>query len=97
MKRKSAIMQMYYMERGNFEKVPCSDEYFRLLEEFVKKDEEMRAQLSEFPHLLDLHKNATTALDFLNCEAEDNHYLEGFKFGLLMGLEAAEGADYEES
>lgn len=54
MKRKSAIMQMYYMERGNFEKVPCSDEYFRLLEEFVKKDEEMRAQLSEFPHLLDL-------------------------------------------
>ena len=54
MKRKSAIMQMYYTERGNFEKVPCSDEYFRLLEEFVKKDEEMRAQLSEFPHLLDL-------------------------------------------
>lgn len=46
---------------------------------------------------MDLYKNATTALDFLNCEAEDNHYLEGFKFGLLMGLEAAEGADYEEN
>ena len=66
MKRKSAIMQMYYTERGNFEKVPYSDEYFRLLEEFVKKDEDMRAQLAENPHVLDVYNNATTALDLLN-------------------------------
>ena len=97
MKRKSAIMQMHYCERGSYEDVPCSNEYFKLLDEYVKNDSEIRVKLSEFPNLLELYKKANDSLEILNCESEDNHYLEGFKFGLLMGLEAAEGADYEEN
>lgn len=89
MKRKSAIMQMHYHERGSYEDVPCSNEYFKLLDEYVKNDSEIRAKLSNFPDLLELYKKANDSFEILNFEDEDNHYLEGFRLGVLMGLDIA--------
>ncbi len=97
MKRKSAIMQMYYHERGGYEDIPRSNEYFKLLDEYVKNDSEIRDKLSEFPNLLELYKKANDSLEILNCESEDNHYLEGFKFGLLIGLDVATDTKNEET
>lgn len=97
MKRKSAIMQMHYCERGSYEDVPCSNEYFKLLDEYVKNDSEIRVKLSEFPNLLELYKKANDSLEILNCESEDNHYLEGFRFGVLIGLDIATDTKNEDT
>ena len=66
------------------------------MDEYLKHDDEIRSKLSEFPDLLKLYEKATDSLELLNCEAEDNYYLEGFRFGVLMGLDIAEDTKNEE-
>ena len=90
MKRKSAIMQMYYGERGNVERISCSEEYYKLLEVVIKSEEELRKELEKIPKLFELYKKTIEAIDALNDEQLDNYYLEAFRFGFLMGLDVAQ-------
>ncbi len=85
----SAIRDMYEKRRGHYESVPHGEEYDKCLEELVKCDDEMREALKENPKLLQLYKKTTDALDALSIVCEDEHYIEGFKFGVLMGLDIA--------
>lgn len=96
MRKNSAIMQMYYGERGQYDHIPYSDEARRLLDEFIKEDAQFRAHLSNFPDLLKLYEKVNDSIEALNCETEDNYYAEGFRFGFLMGLDVAENSPREE-
>ena len=60
---KSAILQMYFGERGNCEQIPQSMKYRNLLDDFLEQ---------------------------VNIESAQNHFSEGFRFGLLMGLDVAQ-------
>jgi hypothetical protein len=82
---KSAIMQMYYGERGNYELTPFSEAYRERLKTYVLNDEKFRKALP--PDLLELHKKTTASLEALHAESVENNYLEGFRFGFLMGLD----------
>ena len=87
MNKKSAILQMHHGLRGHFETITCSPTYLKLLHEVAKNDEEIREKLAEFPDLLSLYEKTNSSIDALHSEALDNYYVEGFRFGCLIGLD----------
>lgn len=87
MTKKSAIMQMFYGKRGYNELVPCGKTYRKLLRKAIEKEENMKEKLREQPELLKLYEEAIEALDALSDESSDRHYVEGFRFGVLMGMD----------
>ena len=96
MEKLSPIMQMYYGHRGNYEKIPCTKEYFKLLEKVIENDDELCEKLSAYPELLELYKKTNESIEALHCESADSHFSEGFKFGVLMGLDIAGDIDTDE-
>lgn len=89
MEKQSAIMQMYKKERGHCDRIPQSERYKKCLDEVIKRDDEMRGALEKYPKLLELYQKATEALWDLDVVYGDDHYYEGFRFGVLMGLDIA--------
>lgn len=85
----SAIKDMYEKRRGHYESVVHGEEYQKCLDKVIKCDDEMRGALKKNPKLLELYQKATRALDALSVAGEDDYYVEGFKFGVLMGLDIA--------
>ena len=57
MKQKSAIMQMFYGERGNFEFIKHSSEYFDLLSEVGDLYDKIQQKLEALPEVLELFKS----------------------------------------
>ena len=74
---KSAILQMYFGERGNCEQIPQSMKYRNLLDDFLDSERL-------------LYNAIASALEQVNIESAQNHFSEGFRFGLLMGLDVAQ-------
>ena len=89
MEKQSAIKQMYEKQRGHYESVPQSEKYRKCLDEVIKRDDEMREKLEKYPKLLELYQKASDAFWDLDVAYADDHYYEGFCFGVLMGLEIA--------
>ncbi len=89
MKHKSAIAQMYFRERGTCEDVPTSKEYFRLIDIANKIQEDFLEKLNGDEELIKLYNKNIDALMEAQCEDSDNHFFEGFRFGVLMGLDIA--------
>jgi len=86
---KSVIKQMLLGKIGNFEQIKTSPEYLRVLDKTIKCEAEFKAKLAAHCEAVKLYKKVNTALNELICETEATHYAEGFKFGLLLGLEVA--------
>lgn len=85
----SAIRDMYEMVKGHYDSVAQTEEYRKCLDEVIKYDDEMREALRDNSKLLELYKKTTGALDELHLVCADDHYIEGFRFGVLMGLDIA--------
>ena len=72
----------------SLEDIKLTSEYSRLLEIVVKDDDEMRVKLAGVPELLKLYEKVQLSFDDLHCESVEMHYVEGFRCGLLFGIEA---------
>ncbi len=90
MKQKSAIMQMFYGERGNFEFIKHSREYFDLMDEVCDLQSKLEEMIKDMPEVLALLKKYDDKVDEFECQALDDYYLEGFRFGVLMGIDISE-------
>ena len=84
MKEKTPIMQMFYRERGDCDKISHSDEYHRLFDIYLKLDEEFRKRIENDKELVTLYDKVQQAFSNLELESAENHYLEGFRFGALL-------------
>ena len=89
MRTKSAIREMYYHEGGSYEDVQMTREGEKRLEVFIKCDDEITEKLKDNPEYLKLYNECINALDAVHNESAAVHFVHGFKFGLRMGLEAA--------
>lgn len=87
MNKKSAIKEMFSGNRGTFDQVKLSNDYkeaekkmYAAVDVFLEKlNKEQRESFDKaYEHILD--KNVEYATD---------HFVEGFKFGLLIGIECA--------
>ena len=84
---KSAIYQMLYGKRGNFECMRTSEQYRKAQHKFVDKYEKFKEQLKKDPKLLAMFDEVMDAHDEENAIYSEDVYKEAFSFGLAMGQE----------
>ncbi|MBQ8373997.1 MAG: hypothetical protein IJX98_00290 [Clostridia bacterium] len=96
MKHYSAILQMYNGQRGKFEDVPLHEDYLSILDSVIKEEKNLQTKLQGNQEALDLHVKITNLLDELDIVGKEAHFREGFRFGVLMGLDIAGFFDEKE-
>lgn len=89
MEEYSAIQDMYCGRRGTSEYIKHSQRYQELLTEYIEATEELERELKKFPKLLALYEKAEELNGEMQAESVNMHYCEGFRFGVLMGLDIA--------
>lgn len=89
MKEYSAIQDMYYGRRGTSDYIENSQKYREVLTKYIEAMEELEAELKKSPNLLALYEKAEALNEEMQAESLDTHYCEGFRFGVLMGLDIA--------
>ncbi len=87
MKHKSAIMQMFYGERGSFDCIKHSREYFDINDEVLQVESKINKYFKKDPNALELFKKYDEVVTKLDCKSCDDHFLEGFRFGVLLGID----------
>ncbi|MDE6558114.1 MAG: hypothetical protein K2K39_03300 [Clostridia bacterium] len=90
MKEKSAIMQIFYGQRGSADKLKSTPEYRENLRMVNNYYEKLCEILKDMPEALALLEKFNEYSGEVNASEVDGYYLEGFKFGLLIGIEAGE-------
>ena len=85
----SVILQMFNKERGHYESVPLNEAYQEQADKLAALEEELREKLKGNPDLVALYEKVSEAFFAVASAVGDSHYVEGFKFGVLMGLEIA--------
>ena len=87
MNKKSAIYQMYYGEKGYYENMKPSAEYLSLLNKVCESEEVLYKKLKHSPKLLNCVKTHFDNFSDMHSQELFDNYKEGFKFGVLMGME----------
>ena len=87
--QKSAILQMFYGERGSMNDVPNSREYSEQLDKFCEAEKDFLEKISGVPDYQALYRQFLENVFELQCRSMDDYFSEGFRFGVLMGLDVA--------
>lgn len=86
---KSAIEQMYYDSRGRNDFVPTGEKWSKSMDKVIKYYEELSKVLEKYPELKTLFEKFDKAIGESHAEECLNCYSEGFKFGVMLGIEIA--------
>lgn len=89
-KQKSAILQIFYGQRGDSDKIKCPPEYEECIHKAIECNKKLLEKLKDIPEALQLFSQFNDWTDRAYALEVDAYYLEGFKFGLLIGVEAGE-------
>lgn len=89
-KQKTAVMQMFYGQRVDSDKIKCSPEYDECLHKAIEYSSKLCEKLKDMPEVMELFTQYNDWTDRAYALEVDAYYAEGFKFGLLIGIEAGE-------
>jgi len=84
---KSTIRQMFFGERGNCNAVKPSKEYKEILSELIINEHKLKKRLQTTPAVFKLYRKISDIVSRLSCESETTNFVEGFRFGVLLGIE----------
>ena len=87
MKKYSAIKDMYYGNRGGLDTIKIKNEEMLVLDFINESEELLLKKLSQNPELLQIYKKLDDAIGELNLIENEQHYIEGFRFGFLMAMD----------
>ena len=88
--QKSAVLQMFYGENGRMDNIVSPPEAGELLDAVDEAYKLLYEKLQPQAELWELFLKYKRSLEKLLCFEGDVNYAEGFKFGLLIGVEAGE-------
>ena len=89
MEKYSAIKDMYYGRRGDGQLIQPSEEYHEHAAKQNDIAEKLKERLKDDEEGLELLDQMFWESAGAEAAAVDQHYREGFSFGVLMGLEIA--------
>ncbi|MBQ7948507.1 MAG: hypothetical protein IJ284_01980 [Clostridia bacterium] len=89
MENYSAIMEMFRGKRGCCENIEPSETYNERLHECVEIEDKIKERLKDNAETLELIEKLSWVTMGTEAAAVDDHYYEGFCFGVLLGLEVA--------
>lgn len=85
---KSIIKQIFYGNKGHYETIKLTEKYKKMLNKVIIYDEKLRRGLTN--KQLHLYQQTNDAIEELHNVSIDNHFVEGFKLGLLIGIECSD-------
>ena len=86
---KSGIAQMFFEGRGTGETLELTEEYHQLLDVYIDLEEKFEKEFLKTKDASDGYRKVVNAIHFLDSEECYCFYREGFRFGVLMGLDIA--------
>lgn len=86
--KKSAIRDIFNGLKGHRETMNMPDYDKGNMEIVCNAYDELKEKMS--PELFSLHRKLVDALEENWCEEVDFHFVEGFKLGILIGMECME-------
>jgi len=86
--RKSPIMDIFHGFRGHIETIKAPKLSRGNLDIIIDAHNELKAKLC--PEIFDIYKKYDEATSVNHCEETDHYFAEGFKLGLLIGIECME-------
>ncbi len=86
--KKSMIREIFFGRRGNANNFNLTERESELLDIEGKIAEDLEEKLT--PEQWELHEKFANAIRNELCEEITQHYIEGFKVGLLLGIECME-------
>lgn len=87
---KSAIEQMCFGLRGTYESVRASEKYSLLMGKVCEVDDKLTEKLQDDKEAAELYRQFKDAIDEASCEECETFYKEGFRFGVLLGIDVSE-------
>lgn len=85
--KNSAIRQMFDNERGASSDIPSTEEEDDLVRKAMNLEIQLREKMAGNDELIALYEKTFDAFEDVHSESAFNHYAEGFRFGVLMGLD----------
>lgn len=86
--KKSTILDIFNGVRGQRDSIKLSEKNKKILVKVNESYGELEEKLS--PELLKLHQKFVETLETCFSEDIDSYFIEGFKLGLLIGVECTE-------
>ncbi len=86
--KKSIIKEVFYGNRGSSDSMRATDKELELIKNVLKAYEAMSKTFTN--EQKQLYEKFIDAKETAFCEEAENYYVEGFKLGLLMGIECTE-------
>lgn len=86
----SAIKDLYYGERGDSELVEPSEKMRELFQRVNEQREGLEKLLENFQDIKIAFLNFLDTQEELRLTAMHDYYAEGFRFGVLLGLDVAD-------
>ena len=96
MKKASAISLMYHGQKGNMTSIPKSEKSSKAIVKAMSYSIEFKKQLEKYPELLDKFQTIEKLEDEYIKDIKELAYSEGFRFGLLLGVEVAHTPNCDE-
>ena len=84
---KSAIEQMCSGLRGTYESVQPTDKQSEIMSKVCEADTKLTEMLKDDKEATELFNQFKEAIDEANSEECETFYKEGFRFGILMGID----------
>lgn len=84
----SIVKEIFYGNKGHYETIKESKEYWRIMDEAATLSASLEESLSEKQK--EIFKKLTFANMGLEAEAALSYFTEGFKLGLLIGIECVD-------
>ena len=78
---------MFYGERGKIDTIKLTDDQRTALSKVTATDAALRKALN--PEQIKLYEDALDSLENLHSISASNCYAEGFRFGVLIGIDVA--------
>ena len=88
--KKSTILEVFLRDRGTPPNIPMSNEYFKLIEKTSNLHDKFIEKIDAYPDIIKLFDEFKDAADTASSVEIDDFFVEGFKIGLLIGIEASE-------
>lgn len=95
MKKNSAIEKIFLGESVGFDSVPLTENYSKLMHKLLVRDEEFKKNAKNSPKLITLFDEYDNCYSDLCAEESKNYYIQGFKFGVLLGIDIASNDEKE--
>ena len=87
MKKQSMILEMFNGNRGRYEQIQMTEEYWDLVKRAEESENKFLEAVGDKKELVELFQKAKESAEDMWSNECDSHFCEGVRFGVLFGMD----------